>query len=176
MKKDLKKEYHLRFLVVTLGAIALSMGVWILSHSPALITLLSKEHLYKEQADQIINSELSADKEVLRNLITEVNKKTELLSVSSVSASGAVQDIVRNTVAGVGINIFEFKPQEGVPIVAIQGTASTRADLLALRRSLESVEGVASVDLPFSNFTQEVDIQFKMNIILDVEEGKTKNN
>jgi len=79
LKKDLKKEYYFRFIVVALGAGALIIGVWILSYVPTIITLLSKERLYKGQAEEIINSELSADKKVLRDLIIDVNFISRLM-------------------------------------------------------------------------------------------------
>jgi len=167
-KKHVRKLYKVRrlqssvwFLVVLiLVSVIMLTPIYLLGENIELTVLEKKNQLLAE------NSQIDPDK--AEEAIQNVNKKA--ISLQSVSeytkAYKLLSDITENKLPGISITGMSFVSGEEQELVSLVGKAPSREILLSFRRDLEQKDYSETVDLPISNFAQNVDIDFSIKITL----------
>lgn len=165
-RKNIRREYHLRFLNVALLLFSVVLFVWIVSMVPAFINIFSEEKVLSSQRGSTETTELLRDREVLENKFSEVRQRLNILDTEQYVVTDLIREVVSKQVRSVKLNNITFGGKEEKPFMELQGISNNRESLVEFSRELESSEYFVSVDVPFSNFTRDVDIPFTIMISL----------
>lgn len=166
-KKALKWEYILRigsvyaimFSGVFLATTALMVPTYVYVSSQLKATEGRMEAGEKANAEY-----LSAEKEVkdANAIIAQLTGKTEQARVSAL-----VEEVVRVAPQGVRFKTFSMESKNGAfTELTVQGSASSRATLLALKQSLESSSVFETATIPIGDLARDADLPFTVTVTL----------
>ena len=134
------------------------------------IYLLGKniELMVAEKKNQLLEESGQIDPDVVEESIQNVNKKARSLQsiTEHTKAYKLLSDITENKLTGISITGMSFTSGEEQEYISLVGKAPNRETLLSFRRDLEQKDYSETVDLPISNFAQNVDIDFSIKITL----------
>lgn len=169
-KNSVKKEYIVRLVSIVLFSVFITFTILISLLIPVHALLKDKEFTAEEylisQSDETIN-----EKENLRDTINNTNSKLLILNKEEEKKSFIVyQDIFKTILdirKDVRINSIIYQ-NNGVtsPTTRVSGTADTREDLQLFTKRLESELHFTNVNAPISNFVQDRNIEFSLEILL----------
>jgi len=168
-KNNVKKEYTARIVVVLLISVFITFIVSISLLVPVYILLKDKEASAEKyligQSDEVIN-----EREFLKNVINDTNKKLSILKKEEVGGFIVHTDIFKtilDTRKNVRINSVTYQNNDiDAPLVRVSGTADTREDLQLFTKRLEGEVNFINVNAPISNFVQDRNIEFSLEITL----------
>jgi len=165
-KKNIKKEYIVRltFVFFTMSALALISILLLLS------TMLFC--LFSEGKDLLVFKNINYTKnkngENLLGIVESTNKKLSLLGTTQ-NKTYLHDDVFKTIIAHRGdvkitALVYEYDKKDKSKI-RIQGISPTREKLFSFIKALET-EGFEEVNSPVSNYVQDKDIPFFLEIIL----------
>lgn len=166
-KKRIQKIYRARRLratswlviVLVLVSIGMLVPVYLLSRSTEMLAETKKQELSRD-ANSLNPLEVKEE-------IFLINKKVRVLADNDhTKIYDLFSDITQSKRSGISIVAVSFRPSE----ISISGNARNRETLLSFRRDLEQKGYSKKVDLPVSNFAQNIDIDFSIKVTLDEEE------
>lgn len=178
-KHAIRKEYHLRVLVVCFAMFSSVLAAMVISFFPTYLFTLSRygAFLAESQSDEAQNR-ISQVKE-METTVRETNKKIDLLKsgASVPQVKDIFLEILESESQGVSITALSYdfggvvskkgKDNTTTPSsVSIQGKSSDRAPLLAFKDALVQKKEFGSVDLPISSLVKDTDLSFSINLIL----------
>lgn len=171
-KKKFKKEYWKRFIIVFVLMFALIVLLANILILPLYSFSSTKENLAEQKIEEFNQNNQDLVKEQdLNNAITDINKKTDLLSLRSGKQFSIIDDILDVVLSsrpnGVKYNQILFnKRKDNNLYVEIYGVSSDRISLKNLKNNLDSNPKVASSNLPVSNFLEKTNILFNISIVM----------
>lgn len=168
-KKNIRKEYIGRLLIVTLLFSMLTLVVAITLSIPSY--LLSKNKtLSSEEKTKFLESYLTKREE--SSVVNELNITNEKIKTLSLPEERRISTIINAILDkknnGIKINGLNLRKSGNTESLIVGGEAVSRNNLISFRDSLKSVPGFSNVDLPISNLTKSTDINFSLEINLDV--------
>lgn len=169
-KKKIVMYFYYKLFVVII--FALSFLIFILSFS------VLPSYFVSSSDKNIINQKLEAQKleiipkldEQTLSVLNSLNSKLTLIEKSKeeeyLVSQKVLSEIVSRKIPGIKINhiFYENNQKEGRRI-SINGTASSREQLLMFRQAFEDYSAFKKVDLPISNFVKGSNLQFNLNLI-----------
>jgi len=164
IKKDadrLKAEYRLRFAVVASGLACLALLIWIVSLFPTYILVRSENKVVLEEIKTLENTDVSEDSEKINERFDLVRQITIILKDDSNKVTSQIKDIVDSQNSDVSINSILFSSENSS--ITINGLANNRDALKNFGESLKE-KSFSSVDVPFSNFADSIDIPYTITI------------
>ncbi len=169
-KKEIKKDFFQRVLVVSLIMFIFLIVISIIAIFPAyFISLEKKTSLIKKLEIQKNEVMPELDQMALRE-IKNLDARLSLLEKARknkyVFSAKVIDEILNQKVSGIKIKriFYQNDSLEGKKI-KIDGVAERREQLLNFRRALESDSSFKNVDLPISNFVKGENIQFNLTLI-----------
>ena len=167
-KKRIRKIYKVRRLQSTVWFLVILILVSVIMLTPIYLLGESIELMVAEKKNELLKENGQVDPDYVEEAIQNVNKKAK--SLQSISEYTKVykllSDITENKLSGIGITGISFTSGEEQESISLVGKALNRETLLSFRRDLEQKDYSETVDLPISNFAQNVDIDFSIKITL----------
>ena len=169
-KKRVQKLYKAQrikassWLVIILIIVSVIMlaPLFLLSENIEFITEIKNTELVKESG---FNSS-----ENIEEAIGMINSKALALSETQhIKVYDLFADIAEGDLKGISIRGLTFSFIEEEKVIGITGTAINRETLLSFRRDLEQKPYSESVNLPVSNFAQNTDINFSIQVVIAEE-------
>lgn len=166
-KKEIRREYRLRWIIVLLMFSALTGIVAIVALVPSFILSQTKYSSINGQREAVTSTlQVQNEKETIA-LLESAKRKADLISESSKNTSliKALELLVAHKRSDVRIIEIRFGvlAGDGRPVTLI-GTADSREALVAFSRSLQNDDALSSVALPVSNLAERTDIDFSLNV------------
>lgn len=170
-KKHIKRMYKSRRLATASWFLVALIGVSVILLTP-LYLLSENIELLAENTRTQAGADSDFDIDSIEDQIYEINRKARTLETvtSHLRVYAYISDITEDTREGISITGIAFSGGGEEQTIDLVGTADTRDILLALRRDLEQKEYTNSVELPVSNFAQNVDIDFSITLTLEHDE------
>lgn len=159
---SLYQSKHFKIQLWSLAVIS-SIIIWIclgLTLSYYLLLTSQKNNLSIQKQEN--NIDLPND---LIRKSAEINKLTEkTIKIASSSAypQTVINKITKVKIDGIDVTYYNLDLDSGK--IAIKGIASNRESLLSFKKSLEGIDEFDSVELPFSVFEAEENIEFDMSL------------
>lgn len=166
LKKEIKSEYRLRFLIICIFTVICLEIIFFLSLIPSLINSSFKE---KELIGQINNvNDLSYnDSDTISSVIENTNIRLKIINstVSYPEFIPILKNIITSKISGVKINeIFYTADNATSSTVSISGIANSRESLISFENILIKNGMFKSVDFPISNLAKDKNINFSMSM------------
>lgn len=168
-KNNVKREYIARVVAVLLISVFITLTVAISLLVPVYILLKDKEASAEKYLIGQSNGATN-EKDFLKNIINDTNKKLSILNKEE-DGSFIVHTDIFKTILGtrknVRINSITYQNNGVViPVVRISGIANTREDLQLFTKRLDGEVNFTNVNAPISNFVQDRNIEFSLEITL----------
>lgn len=172
-KKDLKKEYTLRFVNVLLTFILISSVAWIIFLFPSYIIVYSELGELEKQSQEADSVGLAEHKSELEEKVKGLNQILTLFDMEDkVLSTEIIREITNAQTTGVSINVFNLgglgTERE---IINIQGSAANREALKSFSIALSNSKLFEEVELPLSSFVKESDIPFSISLYIQEEDN-----
>ncbi len=166
-KKQILDEYKLRRLIVLLFFIFVIGLVALISIFPSYILASAKINEAQGNLLSVKNSPIFSEGIALTNQITQVNQK--LVALQPPPGEAYVEDIfnavIKHKIPTVRINGLSFaRGTSGGSDLVVSGVASSRDALSAFVDALKQEPLFSNVNLPVSNFAQDVNADFSVDI------------
>lgn len=172
-KKQIKKEYIFRFVTVLLW-----LGIFVMVIASAILfvpynSIYVENKFTKDQVDKIEFAEYTKDRKNFEEASISLNEKIKNFSDDVVEPSLIMQIITSNVNAGISIEKYSITfsnieiskgKTDQMATIEISGIAKGRADLVNFQDLLETQKVFDTVDVPYSNFTKNENINFDLNI------------
>ncbi|HMP67586.1 MAG TPA: hypothetical protein PKA60_02455 [Candidatus Paceibacterota bacterium] len=165
-KKQIKREYLVRFLSVFIGLLVFVALVFsFLIYSYYIQIKVSKADA-EGRIYEIKNSEFTKMRKDFRDISISINEKLKKISVGQISSQFFIDKIIEHN-NGITINNLSltFSPATDIATIDISGLATDRDALVEFQQKLRQEDVFASVDIPFSNFTINENIPFSAKIV-----------
>jgi len=167
-QKKIRKEYVARLIIVALTFLLITIGVAFILLAPRYFS--SKEHKQNLASYlNVIDASNVADSGDLLKSVVDVKKKIELLRPDEKNTlvyeevfAPAIKK--RGGIQIKGLLYERTKTQE--EIARITGTAPNRDSLLKFVQALKEEKSFVKVDVPVSDFVEDANIEFSINISL----------
>ena len=165
-KKEIRRDYRVRALIVLLFFISTAVIVGIGALFPAYIHASLEEGLYLRQASALKQTDEAAALSVAEKDLSESSSLMSALagSVTPDPFSSAIADVV-SARGNMELSSFSLTRSSSGLSITIEGLAPTREALLSFKSRLEALSPGISVDLPVSELARESNIQFSIQII-----------
>lgn len=185
-KKEIKREYRRRIVVVALLHVLVAEVILIALLAPALILERSREVEFRSQLEHLNVLTAEEQKGSFATFLKETTEKLAELSPDKNVARPSDAVLLLAKVRTEGIRISTIGYQAGGTFrggsLRVDGKAVSREALLSFRKALEQQSHLfTKVDLPISNFALEKDIPFSIGITVQfapeekVEKAKSEN-
>jgi hypothetical protein len=166
--KRLKKEYHIRVLILL--SLFLSLGIWvgIIMLFPSYVISVTQEKKALAEAGSDTQKAQSASTTAAISQITVANSSITALQSSqdTLMISSIVEDITSRRIPGITISDFEIGRTDGTGTkILIQGKAATRVDLVAFENNLKADSRLTKVTLPVEDLASDTNISFTINMM-----------
>lgn len=176
-KKALQREYIVRAITTALGALLIAALVGIALLIPSYVLTQSRSRLFLNRAEEVRNNPAFAVTTELNESLREAEMVIGLLddSDSSSAVLESVLDPVLKHADADDLHVhltslqFNHGAEGNQPTLVINGTAETRPELLSFIDVLRSEERFTEVMSPVSNFTQNQDIAFRLELDVNPE-------
>jgi len=165
--RHLKKEYHIR--VIILLFLFMSLGIWIgiVTLFPSYISSVAEEKRVLAQAGAVEQTAQSASTTAALAQISSGNTAIATLqnSQDTLMISSVIEDIAGRRVPGISITDFEVgrAGPTGTNIV-IDGKAATREALVSFENNLSDDSRFSKVYLPVQYLAADTNISFTIDI------------
>lgn len=167
-KKRLKAEYKKRLVVVILLHFFIAELVAVVLLIPTIILTVTDENELSTQMHEFEIQTAETASSSYAALLKQTTDRLGILSPTRNKArpSEAFIHVAEARQAGIHVEKMSYKASKDYAAgdLIIDGHADGRDALLLFRKSLESIENFSSVRLPVSNFAQEKNIPFSINI------------
>ncbi len=167
LKKKVKSEYRVHFLLVLFVAILFVQFVFLLLLFPSWLVSSYKEKTAISEVNVKAKPSVSNTTDSVSSVITSINTWTQVLN--STLKYPEVTPLFKSVLSKRGgeiriVKLSYTRQSEKNASVTVQGVSSTRDSLLSFVKKLEQIESFKTVDLPVSNFTKDRNIHFTLNI------------
>lgn len=171
-KKEVRREYRMRFAVLALFGLSFVLIAWGVSLSPTYVLLQSEEKVLQEELRVATDTSLHEERTALKEELNQLGKQLKLVDVPTFHISQIIQAVTNAQSRAVGLSSISFdsvRQPDGslIGTVILSGVANTRNSLLSFAEALRQRTDVfTSVDLPFTNLVKDVEVPFTMTITL----------
>lgn len=169
LKKNLHKEYWVRFASLVTSFIALTGVIATLLVLPAYLFSIERANFANSSLEKFNQENPEITNTDLNKSIDDINKKVSLLS--SKKNMPVVEDfLLKNLIANLpnGIIVSNISYNDGaVKTVNIIGQAKDRVTLRNFKASLDANPKIAEANLPISDFLDKANIDF--NIVIKMK-------
>lgn len=174
---QIRREYALRFSALFSIFVFFALCAGIVASFPFVLPIASDYFFARRESKEAESFEVSeADQEIL----TELQDFKTLLAVlnpkntdGGTILSQLIALIVAEKPSQIALQSFLLIPESDTKKrLQISGKAATRESLVAFSRRLESSGAFLSVDLPISNLSRKVDIEFSIIAVVGKEDVK----
>jgi len=168
-KKLVKTDYWIRFLAVFLFIVSL-LGLFLLAYIiPYYISVSKKDIIVAEKFESIINIENKENTgdsvSLIINKTVEQMKVFDLYGQDRFTPSLYFTKIIANKNSNIKITRLSFGiTGDDQKQFLVSGVAQNRAGLVSFIDDLKSEAGFISVESPISDFAQDSDISFTLNL------------
>jgi hypothetical protein len=165
-KSEVLREHRVRVVIVCLGLFIVAMLSGAILSIPTFIATRSQRNSV-EQDKARLQAEVSSEKgEQVASEVRAIKAKLAILTAKSVrkpvvSVLERVLVLPRPGISIVGISLHR-DAEKG--IIVLQGSADTRADLVAFSKGLQGEPSFSRVDLPVSALAKGKDISFTIRM------------
>ncbi len=168
-KKGIRLDYFIRLCALSLLVLSL-LGSFLLAYVvPYYFSVSEKDNQAAESFKNAINVE---NKENVGESATQVVAETldelkveELYNGSQVTPSTYFSKVIENKNSSIRLTNYSFSLQKaGVALIVVGGVSKNREGLVTFIEDLRSKAGFASVDYPVSDYANDRDIPFTLNI------------
>jgi type IV pilus assembly protein PilM len=176
-KKNLHRQYWLRFFTVFLNLVAIASATAAFLLFPSYFLSRSKESLVESKLETFNAQNPNLTTSNIDKIINDVNLKLDMLDKAKPSyqvSDKVINNILLSRTAGITFSqiIFNKRTIKGsigssVSEVDVNGTATTRDALGNFKTVLDNNLNFKSVDLPISNFLEKTDLPFSITITLN---------
>ena len=170
-KTALLKLYRKRYISLALFAIAFLSLVAIVLLLPSYLYLRSSQISLSTDHDALSSYETTGIATQLAASVTDINGRLAVfppVAPASPIIAGLVDPILEVKSPEVHITEFDFAP--GVTAiqakVSVQGTADSRADLLAFADKVRAIDSFTSVNVPITSFIKDTDVPFTLTAVV----------
>jgi Tfp pilus assembly protein PilN len=169
-KKKIKKDFYYRFLVIFFAMLTSIVLISIILLFPAYLISLEKNISINQNLETQKNEIMPEIDQQAQTAIKELDTRLSLLAKARqnkyIFSEKVINEILAEKVSGIKIDKISYQndPLDGKKI-AINGIAQSREQLLLFRQALENGNFFKNVDLPISNFVEDTDIEFNLNLI-----------
>jgi len=166
-KKRVKKLYKARRLKASSWFVIVLIGISTVMLVPMYLLGEDIKFAVASEEDRLRSENVEINTTDIEERVYELNKRARALSVHEhTKVYEHLTDVTQNKRAGISITGMAFDQKDDTEVVRLVGQAINRDILLDFRRDLEQKQYVAAVDLPVSNFAQNIDINFSITVTL----------
>jgi hypothetical protein len=160
-KANLDREYTYRHAFIALSAAVLLVVVAIIAMLPTFVLSFFKSRatvLPMNTTDPDINK----TQEAFKKQLTDAKLYMQVLrpSASTTAATHIIELLEKNRTSENTIKSIDYTVSETGVNVTVNGIAKTRQSLSTFTDKLRKEQGIASVDVPVSNFTKDSNIPY----------------
>lgn len=165
-KSEVLREHRTRVVIVCLGLVIVAMLSGAILSIPAFIATHAQRKSVEEDK---VRLQAEASSEKGGQVTAEVRAiKAKLAILTAKSVRKPVVSVLERVLAlprpGISIVDISLHRDEEKGIVVLQGSADTRADLVAFSKGLQGEPSFSRVDLPVSALAKGKDISFTIRI------------
>lgn len=168
-KKQIKKEYLLRFFTLLFMTLSFVLVLFLVSLVPSYFILKLDQKIINEKLSVAQNSELNQERQDLKKQLSDLQKVLNIVSSPTTEISSYIQSITERQPRDISILNIAYTKEGGKPNIVLQGNANSRGSLAGFIDELEKVAEFESINLPFSSFVRDVDIPFSITIYIKPE-------
>lgn len=172
-RKEIKKNYFKRLLIVALVFFAVTILMAIIMLLPTIFFLNEHESVSQKELEYVNKKLGDAGISQITPMVEDLNKKVQILKTTSGFGkySDTVTEILNAGGSGIKISSLSIKKSAGKESVYISGHSATRKDLLAFLDNLKQCKAAFKtkctpfdkIESPVSNLLKESDIDFSIN-------------
>lgn len=168
MKRDVRREYHVRVATVAGFVVAVAVGSQSLLLLPSYLLVNSKLHAAEDKLSAQNASmgdaygQVVSDIERANKIVTELSKTEHGAAVTTVLE--AIMEEAGNNVRINGVVIR--KPDSETQNVELRGVAATRDELASFVDRLKQNTLITSAEVPFSDLAQARDAGFTASLVI----------
>lgn len=169
-KKEIKIDYYMRLFSVFLFVPSSLLGAFLLAYViPYYLSVNEKDFLTAEQFTSVIDASNKKNTgESAIRLVAQTRDQmqaTEIYNNGSFVPSNYFRKIIENKNIDIQINKLSFSiVRKGQAQFIVGGSSKSREGLVSFIEDLKVKAGFATVDSPVSDFAQEKNISFTLNI------------
>ena len=169
-KKEIRMDYYIRLFSVSLLVPISLLGLFLLAYIvPYYISVSKKDIQVAEQFKSVLNVENKENTgESAATIISQTfdeMKAVELYKKGVVSPSIYFNKIIENKNSNIQINRLSFSASKNNQLqLFVSGISKNREGLVTFIEDLKSRASFTSVDSPVSNFANNSNISFTLNI------------
>jgi Tfp pilus assembly protein PilN len=169
-RKEVRKDFYYRLLIVFLGMLVFVMIISLLAILPTYFISLENKISMSQRLEKQKNEIMPEIDQKSLVAIKELDTRLALLEKSRknkyVFSEMVVNELLSDKVAGIKIKSISYENDSSVGgRINLTGLSENREQLLLFRRTLENNPSFKDVDLPISNFVKGRDIQFSLSLI-----------
>jgi len=168
-KEKIKAEYRVRVFVVILFFVFATIIIATVLLLPRYLFLETRERVYGGELSKI-DIDLADGQRELKNVLRDTKRKVDILE-SGADKVNVYHDIFlpvlenRNTIEIDGISYENTRDDD---VLLVSGISPDRDTLLDFIKKLEQNPSFGNVELPVSNFIKNKDIEFSMDISVQI--------
>jgi hypothetical protein len=166
-KEKIKKEYVLRFFSIFFTGVSLILFLLTISLLPSYYLLLIDKKVLSQELDIAQDSELNADKRLLREKLVSLQQTLNIVDEPTTEISVYIQKITSNQPRDINILGLNFSKENNQERIVLDGVANNRNSLANFVNILDEVPEFKTVNLPFSSFVRDADIPFSIAITIE---------
>jgi hypothetical protein len=169
-KKKIIKAFYYKLVVLFLWVLGSAVFIAFIGVLPSYILSSVRNNIINAKLETQKNEVVPLPDQTTVQTIKDVNNKLGIIehaeNKNSSFSGRVINSIITNKLSNIQITSISYlnDPTTGEKIT-IQGTAPSREVLLSFRLALEQDKSFKQVDLPISNFVQDSNIQFYLNLI-----------
>jgi hypothetical protein len=166
-QKNIKREYHLRVVIVFMFFFSIALVVGVGSLFPAYIYATVEERLHLDQVAAFKrNIDSSAFASTQEQLSTSAHLLTALDPYVTPSPFYSTVDTIVGMKGSIQLTSIAIDySKTGQINVSLSGIAPTRDSLLSFKDRLSNISPKTQVNLPISALTKDTDITFSLQVI-----------
>jgi hypothetical protein len=161
-KKEVRGEYLRRFYIVVLIVFS-SIDIFLLvAIFPSYISVKTNENIAENIRTSIKNSPKNKDKEAITQSLKNLEAKLKVVAtLPGEKPTDYIDKALELRGRGISIqNISYVKKDANKKEVSIEGSASSRADLIDFSKRIKASSWSNSTDIPISNLASDRNIKF----------------
>jgi hypothetical protein len=172
-KKNLRKEYWMRFSTMILNITALTSIVASFLLFPSYFLSKSKENLVESKLETFNNENPDVTNNNIDKITSNINSKLVTLNTAGVPyqiSDKVLGNILSSRTNGITFSqiLFNKKTTGGgeVSTMEVYGTAANRDSLRNFKTALDNNPSFSEVNLPISNFLEKSNLNFTISITM----------
>ena len=167
LKNDIRKEYKIRLVIVTLSLFVALQMFFVVSLFPTWLSSLYKEKEVSSLIKKEQESELSRDVKNISEIIDSTNKKLFALNdtLEYPEVIPVYREIISNKVSGIKLTEFSYlSTASSSATVSLRGVSFSRENLVSFVKKLEESNKFSEVVSPVSNLAKQKNIEFVISL------------